>query len=57
MTIQDLYPYIKDALYVIIEDGYKIVQSYDVHKYMYREIAEIAGGHDQTIVIYLARSF
>lgn len=57
MTLQDLYPLIKHAHFVVIEDGYQIIQSYDAHKYMLREIEEIAGGRDQTIVIYLGRKF
>lgn len=57
MTLQDLYPFIKHAHFVVIEDGYQIIPDYDAHKYMHRDIEEIAGGHDQTIVIYLARKF
>lgn len=54
MTLQELYPLIKQSKFVLIEDN-KTIEQYDAHKHMFRDIEGITGGNEDTIVIYLAK--
>jgi hypothetical protein len=53
MTVQELYPYIKQIPFVLVELDGSLVPSYDRHKFMYRNVDQL-GVSEDILFVYLS---
>jgi len=53
MTVQELYPYIKQLPFVLVEMDGTIIPSYDRHKFMFRDVDEL-GAKNDILYVYLS---